>query len=30
MDFYLKAFSVGQKYQKPTYSLIDNKKQITN
>ena len=28
--FHLKMFSVEQKHQKPTNSLIDNNKQITN
>ena len=30
MSLHLKAFSVEQKYRKPTNSLIDNNKQITN
>ena len=30
MSFHLKTFSVEQKYQTPTNSLIDNNKQITN
>ena len=30
MSFHLKAFSVEQKYQKPTNSPIDNNKQLTN
>ena len=30
MSFHFKTFSVEQKYQKPTNSLIDNNKQITN
>ena len=30
MSFYLKMFSVEQKHQKPTNSLIDDNKQITN
>ena len=30
MALYLKAFSVGRKYQKPAYSLIDNNKKNNN
>ena len=30
ISLYIKTFSVKQKYQKPTNSLVDNDNQITN